>query len=402
MKKKIIFLESILKGGGGHHMDNLIETTLFFNKENKIEWIVNNNFEKEKLFVPNSIEIKKLITDRNPNTFINFLVKIQMFFRSIFFFLKLKKLLEFFKAYISNYFSIPEFFNLEIYKYFENQNFTNKDILIIQSCRPKDVELIFFISQLVKKMPKIIMRVLYPPKKKIFKDFYFHTKKLSKKHDINIFTEVSTTKKYIQSKFKYKVENFTQIYSFYDRKIPDEFTLGFLGETRLDKGFNRLPKIIQILSERNIKCNFLIQFSKKIYPGTEIVKKKILDLARHNRNLTIVDGYIDFWEYREYLKKINLLPLLYDADKLNFVGSGLFYSCITHEIPMIIPRNAKLLHEYLVYKSFETATTDDEYVDSISKIINNYDIYLSECKKFSKEYYQNLKKDPLVLEVEKN
>ena len=173
MKKKIIFLESILKGGGGHHMDNLIETTLFFNKENKIEWIVNNNFEKEKLFVPNSIEIKKLITDRNPNTFINLLVKIQMFFRSIFFFLKLKKLLEFFKAYISNYFSIPEFFNLEIYKYFENQNFTNKDILIIQSCRPKDVELIFFISQLVKKMPKIIMRVLYPPKKKFLKIFIF-------------------------------------------------------------------------------------------------------------------------------------------------------------------------------------------------------------------------------------
>ena len=65
---------------------------------------------------------------------------------------------------------------------------------------------------------------------------------MSKKHDINIFTEVSTTKKYIQSKIKYKVENFTQIYSFYDRKIPDEFTLGFLGETRLDKGFNRPQK----------------------------------------------------------------------------------------------------------------------------------------------------------------
>ena len=69
---------------------------------------------------------------------------------------------------------------------------------------------------------------------------------------------------------------------------------------------------------------------------------------------------------------------------------------------MIIPRNAKLLHEYLIYKSFETATTDDEYVDSISKIMSNYDLYLSECKKFSKEYYQNLKKDPLVLEIEKN
>ena len=96
------------------------------------------------------------------------------------------------------------------------------------------------------------------------------------------------------------------------------------------------------------------------------------------------------------------MPLLYDPDKLNFVGSGLFYSCITHEIPMVIPRNANLLNEYLIYKSFEAATTNDEYVDSISKIISNYDLYLTECKKFSKKYSQNLKTDPLVLEVEKN
>ena len=45
--KKNYFLESILKGGGGHHMDNLIETTLFFNKENKIEWIVNKILKKK-------------------------------------------------------------------------------------------------------------------------------------------------------------------------------------------------------------------------------------------------------------------------------------------------------------------------------------------------------------------
>ena len=44
MKKKIIFLEPILKGGGGHHMDNLIESTLFFKRENQIEWVINENF----------------------------------------------------------------------------------------------------------------------------------------------------------------------------------------------------------------------------------------------------------------------------------------------------------------------------------------------------------------------
>ena len=125
-------------------------------------------------------------------------------------------------------------------------------------------------------------------------------------------------------------------------------------------------------------------------------------MAKYNSNLKIIDGYVDFWDYRKYLKEINIMPLFYNPDKLNFVGSGLFYSCITHEIPMIVPNKADLLNEYLAYNSFEKATTDNEYVNAISKIINNYESYLEECKKFSKNYYQNLKKDPLVLEVEKN
>ena len=69
---------------------------------------------------------------------------------------------------------------------------------------------------------------------------------------------------------------------------------------------------------------------------------------------------------------------------------------------MIVPNKAHLLNEYLIYNSFEKATTNHEYVNSISKIINNYELYLNECKKFSKKYYEDLKKDPLVLEVEKN
>ncbi len=402
MKKKIIFLESILKGGGGHHMDNLIETTLFFKKNNNIKWIVNENFKKEKLFIPDDIEINKLINEVNSNTFFNLFKKFKIFFQSFLFFLKERKLIKFFKTFIENYFTLPDFFNLETFNYINKHNFTQEDIIIIQSCRPKDIELIFFISQLVEKMPKIIMRILYPPKKKIFKDFYYHTKKLSKKRNVKIFTEVSTIKNYIKSKLDFDVKNFNQIYSFYQRNIPKKFTLGFLGETRIDKGFNRLPNIIKILTEKNIQCNFLIQFSKNIYPNTHDVKNKILGMAKYNSNLKIIDGYVDFWDYRKYLKEINIMPLFYNPDKLNFVGSGLFYSCITHEIPMIVPNKADLLNEYLAYNSFEKATTDNEYVNAISKIINNYESYLEECKKFSKNYYQNLKKDPLVLEVEKN
>lgn len=207
-------------------------------------------------------------------------------------------------------------------------------------------------------MPKIFLRILYPPKKKIIKDFYYYTKQLiKKKYQLKIFTEVSSVKKYIKDRLNYEVMNFTQIYTFYTRKNPETFTLGFLGETRNDKGFNKLPEFIKILSEKSINFNFIIQFSKKIYPDTENTKNEILNIAKTNPKIKILDGYIDFWDYRNYLQKINIMPLLYDADKLNFVGSGLFYSCITHEIPIIIPRNAHLLKEYLNYRSYEEANS---------------------------------------------
>ena len=259
-KKKLIFLETLLKNGGGHHMDNLIETSIYFKDKSEIHWLVNENFDKNKLYIPNEITIHKSV----PETKFIFLKKIKIFLLSIPFFIKEKKILNFFKIFYKNFFSIPDYFSLKIYSFFKSQKFTNTDIIIIQSCRPKDVELIYFISELLKNMPKIIMRVLYPPKKKILKNFYYHTEQLIKnKNKVKIFTEVSTTKHYIKERLNYEVQNFTQIYGFYNRPIPKKITLGFLGETRNDKGFSRLPNFISILNNKNVNYDFIIQFSKK-------------------------------------------------------------------------------------------------------------------------------------------
>ena len=70
------------------------------------------------------------------------------------------------------------------------------------------------------------------------------------------------------------------------------------------------------LSKKNIDCKFIIQFSKNIYADTENIKKQIIDISKTNHNIKIIDGYVDFWAYRNYLKEINIMPLLYDADKV--------------------------------------------------------------------------------------
>ena len=69
MKKKIIFLESLLKEGGGHHMDNLIETTLYFKRNNEIQWLLNKDFKNKGLFMPENISINSLVPNNEISIF---------------------------------------------------------------------------------------------------------------------------------------------------------------------------------------------------------------------------------------------------------------------------------------------------------------------------------------------
>ena len=82
-KKRIFFIETLLTHGVGHHLDNLIESTLFFKDNHKfdINWLLNENFEKKNLYTPEKIKIYNLFNSKkNPshkllNNFIFFFKK---------------------------------------------------------------------------------------------------------------------------------------------------------------------------------------------------------------------------------------------------------------------------------------------------------------------------------------
>ena len=93
------------------------------------------------------------------------------------------------------------------------------------------------------------------------------------------------------------------------------------------------------------------------------------------------------------------MPILYDSDQVNHVGSGLFFSCITHEIPMVIPREASQLKSYLISNSYRDASTIKEYAEEIVYICNNYEKILKEMKKVSTDYKLKIQKDSLVAQI---
>ena len=45
----------------GHHLDSLIESSIFFKKHNEIIWFVNNKFTSNNLFIPKFVKNYKII-----------------------------------------------------------------------------------------------------------------------------------------------------------------------------------------------------------------------------------------------------------------------------------------------------------------------------------------------------
>ena len=93
------------------------------------------------------------------------------------------------------------------------------------------------------------------------------------------------------------------------------------------------------------------------------------------------------------------MPIFYTLDQINNLGSGLFYSCITHEIPMVIPKGSDQFKKYLLTNNYLEADSEYDYIKQIITIHENYDYFLNESKKLSKIYSQNIETCLLVKEV---
>jgi len=413
-KRKLLFFEGEMTGGKGHHLDNLIEATNFFKEKFNIIWFINKNFKEQDLFIPDQTVVKKLINSnkfiRNKNKLFYFLNEIYFFFNNIyqiiffiFYFLYKKKLYIFIKVLINNYLIIPRYFK-PFYLEYIRQNIKDYDQIIIQSCRRKDIALIYFLTSIEEKIPKIHIRVLYPPKNN-FKGFFFYLNKIKKKilnDQINIYTEIDYSKKLIEEKskdLKNKVFVFNQIYTFFIREKENKpINIGFVGDARVNKGFNKLPEFIEKLYSKDKNIRYLIQFSKT-YEETTETRNILIKMTNQIPNLEIIEKYCDYLEYRNLLKKINIMPLMYPASHLNIMGSGVFYSCLTHEIPLVIPSGSAYLKKLLNYKCYEEAENTDDFVNKSILIAQNYSYYLTEAKKQSANYKLEIKNDPLVKRI---
>ena len=413
IKKKLVLLESEMQAPNGHFLDYLIESTIYFQDKFNIIWFLNKNCDLKESYIPKNVEINKIIISnyyrRNKNKLFYFFEEIFFFlknFYDIFYFtvhfIKKKNFINFFKTLFSNYFIIPRYFK-SFYFGVLNSNLNENDHILVQSCRRKDISCIYFFSNIEKIFPKIHLRVFYPPKKR-FKSFYFYLSKIEnfmKEKKIFLYTEQGYKEDLFKNEInnKYLVNTVTPIFSFFERfHTNSTVTIGFVGQARKDKGFHLLPELILKLEKKKINLNYLIQFTST-NKDTEIYKNQLLSIAKDNSRVKIINKYLDFKEYRNILSQIDIMPMLYDVKHLTMGNSGVIYSCITHEVSLVIPNDCSHLKKFLIFKSYEEARNLDEYVEKIIFMKNNFILYLSEAKKLSLDLKNTIKNSSLVRNI---
>ena len=404
---KIILVECELKGGKGHHYDHLVENSFYYKNSGDIFWVLNKDFKKENLYIPEYVTVHNIIDTgnrklliQNPKNILKVLyLSVKNFIFSYFFLITNFKINKSFLKYIfKSYFTFPKYFS-SFYKIFRKLNLNKDDKIIFQTSRINEIELAHILL-LLNLDVEIHLRIIQLHRKKklskinkLFIDFHQNDHLFRK---VFIYTETDYQKDQIKKLTNIDVELFYNNLTFSEKSLEkNNYTIGILGESRLDKGFYKIPDLIKNLNSKILdKINFIIQINN-CPENLSYIKNEIEELSIKYKNIKIINGYINFFEYREILKKIDIIPLLHELDQLKYCGSGIVFSSMVNEIPMIIPKGATYVKNFFAHKSFVEAENINDYTTCIIKIVDNYKKFLEETKKQSSFYKKKLINDPL-------
>ena len=410
MEKKLLLLETEMRGPGGHYLDNLIESFFFFKDNFKIYALINKKFDSEGTFIPEKLNIYKIIKrnnfERKEKKFLHYLIEIISFFERIIcsiilipHFILQRNFLNYFSALISSGFILPKYFS-EVYFFLKRNNFKDTDHIFFQTTRNKHMSLANFLARIKNNIPKIHLRILYTPVERKFGGFYYFLNKIKPfLLNKNIFLYVLTKKNF--DTFNNKLNSTNGIFLsnipwvFFNRTNKKTYkTVGYMGDARVNRGFNYLPKMIKDLNNLSEDFKFIIQYSKA-NKDVKDASNELLHLAKSHSNVTVYFKYMDYKEFRDILQKIDIMPILHNSDEIKLGNPSTIYSSITHQIPMTIPSNLEYMKDVLVHKSYEEADNLDETIKKIILIKDDYENYLEAAKKNSNILLKIFNEDPL-------
>jgi hypothetical protein len=174
-------------------------------------------------------------------------------------------------------------------------------------------------------------------------------------NQINLLRIVETSESLGQSKKKRSGRKGTPI------------AVTFFGRPRAEKGFNRLPNIIELtnrLCKKNGLLNpvFTIQAEEanpQLAVQTKSIKKKLRAMGAK-----LIEQPLSVDEYLELINESDLAVLPYDQDAYAMRGSGIALECYAHGLPMVVSGGTTLVELSDRQGSF-TAFSDQDFAESI-------------------------------------
>lgn len=414
--KKIIFFDPHIDKPRGHHLDSLIAKSLSLKNSGTIYWIVNKNFKRHQENIPKHIKILNISDTAKRKIFLlNILQNLKTLFLIlknffltfiIIFSLIKKKNFTWLIPFFFNFCSFPKYLP-SIFDILNKLNLGNSDHFIFNSCSDiNDYELAYFLTFLNKENFSLHLFIRSLPKfhKKNIKNPIYFLKRIPAKNiqkKFFLYAETQKNKNLFFKNYKMRIDLFHDFYTFFQRpKKLKKINVGFFGEARINKGFKNYLKLIKKTFEYNPKINYFVQFSR-VPEEILFEKKQIIKYSKKNKNVKIIPNYLNYFQYRKFLTKINIAPILYERNLLNEVGSGIVFSCIANEIPMVIPKNSPI-KKMFKYNCYLEADSISEYAKKILEISKNYNYFLSQSKKQSEFFQKKINDYPFLKRVEKN
>lgn len=359
------------------------------------------------MFIPNFVKVFPIIDTgyrdliNNKNAIFVIIKNFFLYFYFLFYFIFFNNF-NYLNILSKNFFLLPKYFPSFFFVY-KRLKIISTDVIIFQSARLNDIELSYFLSLIDKNYPDIHLKIIALHKKQKLKKFYFYLKKflinkiLFKK--FFLYTETTNQSLIIKNDTGINPKVFNNILNFYSRqKNKRHLTIGFLGESRKDKGFDKVPDLIEKIIKINNNFRFIIQISR-ISREFKFVQDRIIKLAKGNKKIKIITGYLNFHSYRNMLKRVDIMPILHTPQQLKNFGSGIIFSSLTNEIPIVILKNNNCVKKLFKFKSYLEAKNIDDYAMCVCKIFRNYNYYLAQAKKQSNLYKSKLINDPLINRV---
>jgi hypothetical protein len=408
--KRLFIFEPECSSQAGHALNSLRQYSIFFKKRLEVYCITSKLLNKKYFF--NESKILNII---NFNEGCFKIINLRNFAKNLFLFLfkviyllilisYKNETLNFLKVFRKIFF-IPRYIP-DMFKFFLNIKIKNSDVIFIPSGRPHTLQALAFLFLYDRNnFPQTHFRIVHPIKFRKDKDNFFKYLDIFKKNDvvnkkIFFYAENNKYKKTLERFHRLDTTIFNGLSITKAAKLKDKINISFLGESNVYKGFKKIPKFIELISKKKIfkkiQINIQVLNIKKMTLASE---KYLRILSNKFKNIKILEGPLNNFEFETELEKCDIMPLMHSSNRAKTFGSGFLYSCMGSEIIMIIPKNISNWKKLIPVRSYLEAKYINEYVAKTELIIKNLNYYKKLAKKTKVEYLKSLNKNKLIKRI---